>query len=249
MRVNNLKKEISRNALIQVVNKDAELENPTLFFTDLTNPKSFLVSDGQEAKTDRQGALAFVDSVFIFFRDTFVENQKVTEIKNTVVTRFIDSTSAQTKRDYKDLSFNVFFNNFLAGNYDSDLGLDKANTLRTSYNNLYASIANFSSFTFRLKDSAGNLFLQTAPANSSELEGGHSFSLDLPIDDTTITDKVGYTNNEAIYPFYYSTYYNKEYPISFNLNANQTARNRETWFVNSISIDEQYNKDFNPDFK
>ena len=92
MRVNNLKKEISRNALIQIVNKDAELENPTLSFTDLTNPKAFLVSDGQETKTDKQGSLAFVDSVFIFFRDTFVENQKVTEIKNTVVTRFIDST-------------------------------------------------------------------------------------------------------------------------------------------------------------
>jgi len=249
MRVNGTKKESSREAIVQISTKRAQLTDVNLSFSDDDVPNSFIKPDGQQYVTEQTVGLVFTDSLYDFLNFKLRENKKVTEIKKRIALGFVKNSPAYVKQQFTYLPFNEFFNNFLDGVYDEHLSVDIANASRESYNNLFISIHSFSNFTLRFKDAAGNLILQTAPVNGYALEKGHAFSIDLPLDDTTTTVKEGYSTTEAISCFYYNTYYQKEYPIDLGLKSFEYAIARENWLVREIKIEDKHNEDFNPEFR
>ncbi len=116
----------------------------------------------------------------------------------------------------KENTFIEFFNLFYTNQLSSCVGQDDYELYKGLYDKAVLSTPSKSVFRIRLKDSLGNMYLETESLVTYHLKDKYAFDLTIPMDDTTDPAKTAFETNDTVFPFLYFEYYDLEIPLLFN---------------------------------
>lgn len=146
--------------------------------------------------------------------------------------------------EYQSYKRTEIIKKLLNNEYDKYKG---AADLKKIYVQKLKTFDRFLTFTLRFKDSLGNLYSETEPRAVSVIQPKKAYVLPVPMNDTSIIQKTGFSETEEVYIYYYNTYYDKEYLLLVN-DSNISASLQSFFNINSIDISLADKYDFNSNF-
>lgn len=200
---------------------------------------------------ERTFELAIVRGLYQFLNSTMPSLPHVSELKHTYLSQ-VKPTNLELFNQLKaENTFNDFFNLFYTNQLSECVSQEEYEHYKELYDRVVVSMPAKDMFHLKVKDSNGNIFLDTHSIPTHVLKDNYVIEFTLPMNDTTVTEKTGFNANEDIYAYLYFDYYDLEIPLNFyaeNELREIDARYKFTWVVDEIRVDETYYYSINPNY-
>ncbi len=203
---------------------------------------SAVLNIGEDFVSESNFGIIFNDSFYYFFNN-FPESIDKTKVKISFLNIIKDYSDETALNAINNGSLNYFYNLFFTGALRNNI--NDYDSLLLRLNNEISKLDYTEDFIIVFKNSNGDVICKTKSSNAKNHIQSHvSFSLNIPIDDNTITETTGYSINDEIYCYYNNTFYNKEYLINLGLPSGSTAQVDVEYIAENINISPEDTKDY-----
>lgn len=202
--------------------------------------------------TERTFELVINSGMYSLLNNIIPDLPYVSDLKVLFLNKITPTNPELFKSLKKENTLIEFFNLFYTNQLSSCVSQEDYELYKNLYDKAVLSTPSKSIFSFRLKDSSGNMYLETEGMVAYHLKDKYAFDFTVPMDDTTDPAKTAFESNDTVFPFLYFEHYDLEIPLLFNQLGNPitiSANHLYIYVVDEISVSEDSKALINRNYK